>query len=134
MRITSTICLLSLFFIGCGTESGVTVSQTSQEQPVGVESGAGAEIQPIAAANSDGEYTPVTLEVPTMECPFACYPTVKETLEEQPGVTSVELVPQKEEGVIDDRRVIVNVSEGFSLDEAVAALSKAGFKNASVKN
>jgi len=145
MRITSTFCLLSLFFIGCGevTEPAVSetsatdaaVSQAPAETPsAAIETDAVAENARVAGSVDIVEYQPVTLEVPTMMCPFACYPTVKETLEEQPGVASVDLVPQKKEGEIDDRRVIVKVKEGFNADEAIAALTKAGYENAVVEN
>ncbi len=142
MRITSTICLLSLFAIGCGSETGNSISDAPVAESPGAETSAPA--APPATANSGdneravgatiAEYQPVTLEVPTMMCPFNCYPAVKETLEVQPGVASVELVPQKKEGEIDDRRVVVNVKEGFNADEAIAALSKAGYEDAAVQN
>ena len=45
----------------------------------------------------------LTLSVPKMHCPFACYPAIKKALEETDTVESVELAEQKEEGVIDNR-------------------------------
>ena len=68
-----------------------------------------------------------TLEVPKMMCPFMCYPNVKDTLEEIPGIASVELVAQKEEGKIDDRRVTVTFDGDVDPAEAVAALERESF-------
>ena len=68
-----------------------------------------------------------TLSVPEMSCAVMCYPKVKETLEGLEGVTLVELVPQKEEGIIDDRRVTVKFAGDVSSENAVAALSEAGY-------
>lgn len=85
-----------------------------------------------AAGGPDGAAGSKTLvlHVPDMHCPFACYPAVKETLESDPSVAGVDLVEQKEEGVIDNPSVVVTYADGFDLDVAVAALAKQGFKNA----
>lgn len=74
----------------------------------------------------------LTLEVPEMHCPFACYPRVKETLEGTEAVEMVELAPQKEEGVIDNRQVIVKYDAGFDLAGALAVLKKEGFTDSQV--
>ncbi|MEM9585813.1 MAG: heavy-metal-associated domain-containing protein [Planctomycetota bacterium] len=71
----------------------------------------------------------VTLNVPEMHCPFACYPAVKETLEASDQVASVELAPQKEEGVIDNPQVIVKHRGNLNLEAALAALEASGFDN-----
>ena len=76
--------------------------------------------------------THVTLEIPEMHCPFVCYPKAKETLEGLDGIASVELVPQKEEGVIDDRRVIVTVDGPVSPETVIAALDQAELPGARV--
>lgn len=87
-----------------------------------------------APATSDVEIEPasLTLNVPKMHCPFACYPSVKENLEKQDDVLSVELAPQKEEGIIDNRQVIVTYKQGFDPDKAIALLDSVGFEGASV--
>ncbi len=72
----------------------------------------------------------VTLEVPTMHCPVMCYPKVKETLEGMEGVAAVALVPQKEDGVIDDHRVSVEFKGDMTSTDAIAALTQAGFPDA----
>lgn len=74
----------------------------------------------------------LTLAVPEMHCPFSCYPRVKETLEGSETVQSVELVPQKEEGVLDDRKVIVHYKPGFSVTDALNMLGKEGFTDSEV--
>jgi copper chaperone CopZ len=85
-----------------------------------------------AAKLPDSIGDPITLNVPTMHCPIACYPKVKATLESQPGVLAVELVPQKKEGEIDRPEVIIKTKDGFDLAAATSALSKAGFADAAV--
>ena len=74
----------------------------------------------------------LTLSVPEMHCPFACYPAVKKTLESDDTVSEVELAEQKEEGVIDNRQVIVKYDVGFDLDAAIASLDKRGFANSEI--
>ncbi|MCO6454037.1 MAG: heavy-metal-associated domain-containing protein [Pirellulaceae bacterium] len=88
--------------------------------------------QPTASANVQATRT-VALEVPTMECPFACWPAVQKTLESQPGVESVTLAEQKNENLIDNRVVHVAVGGGFEVESAIAALAEAGFADASVQ-
>ncbi|MCD0463493.1 heavy-metal-associated domain-containing protein [Roseiconus lacunae] len=74
----------------------------------------------------------LTLNVPDMHCPFACYPNVKKTLEGRDDVVSVELVPQKEEGVIDTPQVVVQYKDGFVVDNAIAQLGELGFAGSTV--
>ncbi len=69
----------------------------------------------------------MTLSVPEMMCPVSCYPRVKKALENTAAVDSVELAPQKVEGEIDNRKVIVNYNAGFKLDDALNVLKKEGF-------
>ncbi|MEO1528591.1 MAG: heavy-metal-associated domain-containing protein [Planctomycetota bacterium] len=93
-------------------------------------------IDPDAVATSsstpDVELASLTMDVPKMHCPSFCYPKVKETLESREDVIAVELAPQKEEGVIDNRQVIVSIKDGFDGDAAIAMLQEAGFGGASV--
>ncbi|MCA9140440.1 MAG: heavy-metal-associated domain-containing protein [Planctomycetales bacterium] len=74
----------------------------------------------------------LTMNVPEMHCPFACYPSVKKNLEERDDVMAVELAPQKEEGVIDNPQVIVTYKEGFDAEQAIAMLEAAGFAGSTV--
>ena len=69
----------------------------------------------------------LTLSVPEMHCEFACFPKVKEALEQVATVEGVELAAQKEEGVLDNKQVIVKYKEGFDLDEALGLLADAGY-------
>jgi periplasmic mercuric ion binding protein len=84
-----------------------------------------------AAAETMLASTKLTLRVPEMHCPLACYPKVKETLESQPGVTEVALVPQANEGSIDRPEVVITTDGSFNLVSATAALDKAGFSGTS---
>lgn len=74
----------------------------------------------------------LTLNVPDMHCPFACYPAIKETLESSDKVEKVELAEQKVAGQIDNPQVIVNFNKGFDIDAAIAALKAKGFDNSAV--
>lgn len=71
----------------------------------------------------------LTLSVPEMHCEFACFPKVKETLEGSEAVEEVNLAAQKEEGVLDNRQVIVKYQPGFDLNAAIASLEAAGYKD-----
>lgn len=77
-----------------------------------------------------GDVQLVNLKVPGMHCPMACYPAVKKTLEKESGVQGVDLVEQKEEGVIDNPVVVIRHDPEFDLDGAVASLEKLGFEGA----
>lgn len=74
----------------------------------------------------------LTLSVPTMHCAIACYPRVKETLEGTTGVSEVVLDEQKEEGIIDNRQVVVTYDAGFDLSAALAKLDQEGFEDADI--
>lgn len=80
-----------------------------------------------ASAEVMEEAGTLTLAVPEMHCSFSCFPRVKETLESNEAVEMVELGPQKEEGTLDNRQVIVQYKPGFSLDSALGMLAKEGF-------
>ena len=61
---------------------------------------------PVTQANLETGQV-VSLRVPTMHCPFACWPKVKETLEQQDGVAEVTLAKQKDASAIDNPVVTV---------------------------
>ena len=86
---------------------------------------------PVSAALMTESGT-LTIAVPTMQCEMACFPRVKTTLEGKDGVQSVELATQKEEGVLDNRQVIVNYNNGFNLNAALSSLVEEGFPNSAV--
>ncbi len=70
------------------------------------------------------------LEVPAMMCPYGCYPTVEKALAKVPGVKGVQLAKQPEgtpEGEIALKVVELQLSEGFDMNAAIAALKKASF-------
>lgn len=70
------------------------------------------------------------LEVPAMMCPYGCYPTVEKALATVPGVKGVQLAKQPAgtpEGEIALKVVELQLSEGFDLNAAIAALKKASF-------
>lgn len=84
------------------------------------------------AGQTMAEAGTLTLAIPEMHCEFSCYPNVKKTLEGDEMVQSVELVPQKEEGVLDDRKVIVQYKPGFNVSHAIDMLNKNGFSDSEV--
>ncbi|MCA9052033.1 MAG: heavy-metal-associated domain-containing protein [Planctomycetaceae bacterium] len=75
-----------------------------------------------------------TMEVPHMSCAIMCYPKVKDALSSIDGVAAVELVPQEEEGVINDHRVTVQFDGSVDQSVAIAALDKAGFPESKFEN
>ncbi|MCM2375071.1 heavy-metal-associated domain-containing protein [Aporhodopirellula aestuarii] len=74
----------------------------------------------------------LTLEVPGMHCQFACYPHVKETLEQASGVSEVTLAEQPDPDVLTVKKVIVKYDAGFNLDAALASLKQEGFAEANL--
>lgn len=102
------------------------VVMPAEQEPVPAETVAAA---PSVVMTEPGT---LTLSVPTMHCAIACYPRVKETLEGTEGVTEVVLDQQKEEGVIDNRQVVLSYDAGFDLTDALAKLSEEGFEDADV--
>ncbi|MCO8122391.1 heavy-metal-associated domain-containing protein [Stieleria sp. TO1_6] len=111
----------------------ITVSPdaSSDAQPAASESVASESVASITP-QTDVNTASLTLNVPEMHCPFACYPSVKKSLEQRDDVVAVELAPQKEEGVIDNRQVIVTYREGFDPQQAIASLKSDGFDGSSV--
>jgi len=102
---------------GANETAAVSTSDTD------VESGA------VMASFDSGDSA--NLAIPEMHCPFMCFPKAKETLEEIDGVASVELVEQEEEGVINDRRVVVTFDGSVAADTAIAALEAVEFPGSS---
>jgi periplasmic mercuric ion binding protein len=71
------------------------------------------------------------INVPSMMCPYSCWPKVKETLASQPGVEAVQLAEQPAgagEGEIVDRVVELKLNGNFDADAAIAALAKVSFE------
>lgn len=91
-----------------------------------------ADEAPRPPKDPNAKYHRVSLEVPTMSCPFACWPKVKKTLEKQPGVGEVTLSPQKDKDAIDQPVVYVEATDAFQAEAAFAALTAAGFGGAKV--
>lgn len=107
---------------------------TTALAPAGQSPGAATEqrTSPSATADSVKPVGQLVLNVPTMHCPFACYPSVKETLEGESSVAGVELAQQEQEGVIDNPQVIVQFGDGFDVQRAIDLLAKKGFEDAEV--
>ena len=73
-----------------------------------------------------------SVKVPTMMCPYSCWPKVKETLASQPGVEGVQLAAQVKETEIDNPVVELKTTGDFNVEAAIAALEKANFADAVV--
>lgn len=71
-----------------------------------------------------------SVKVPTMMCPYSCWPKVKETLASQPGVEGVQLAVQAKETEIDNPVVELKTTGDFNVEAAIAALDKANFADA----
>lgn len=119
-QILMSLVVLSLT-VGCAPTSS-TPASVSDRKPTDV---------PVAEGTEPQTYD-VALSVPTMNCPFDCWPKVKETLEGQPGVGVVTLAPQEDANAIDNPLVYLTLSGEFSADTSLAALEAAGFEGASV--
>ncbi|HBN77208.1 MAG TPA: hypothetical protein DD473_15615 [Planctomycetaceae bacterium] len=108
-------------FVGCTESTSPQPSSTETNSPA------------ISAAPVKYEAgQTLTVNVPEMHCPFACYPRVKQTIADQPGVESVELVEQESEDAINDPRIIVKLNGEFDSTSAIDALSKVGFNESQV--
>ena len=101
-------------------------------EPTDQESVAASETTPSIDPSVEVETASLTMNVPEMHCPFACYPSVKKNLEKRSDVMSVELAPQKEDGIIDNPQVIVTCTKEFDAEQAIAMLEAAGFAGSSV--
>lgn len=111
--------ILPLLVLGCAEPTPTTV----QNETVTTTDTTTPEATTVSFKAGDA----VTIAVPEMHCPFVCFPNVKDSLEEMDGVEVVELVPQKEEGKIDDRRVTVKFSGEVDGQLALATLEENGF-------
>ncbi|MGC6445831.1 MAG: heavy-metal-associated domain-containing protein [Rubripirellula sp.] len=89
--------------------------QTDQDLPIAAETTSAASLETL------------TLSVPEMHCQYACFPKVKNTLEQVDAVAEVQLAKQKDDSVLDNRQVIVKYKEGFDVDEAIGLLAEAGY-------
>lgn len=74
----------------------------------------------------------LVLRVDDMHCEFACFPKVKQTLQELDNVVAVELDEQAEAGTLDNPQVVIDYEPGFDLGFARQALAKKGFAKSSV--
>ena len=115
-----------VYFVSGSNEKQVAVSESATE--------AGEEVVAEDATSPvvEGDVELISLKVPSMHCPFACYPSIKKTLEAETGVAGVELAEQKEEGLIDNPVVLIKAGTNFDLDKAIATLAGTGFDGASV--
>jgi hypothetical protein len=126
--------------LGCSTSGGPETASGSASgsgsADVGLSATPGAESEnasdeaPRPPKDPNAKYQLVSVEVPTMSCPFACWPKVKKTLEKQAGVGDVTLAPQKDADAIDKPVVIVEATDAFQAEAAFAALTEAGFGGA----
>ncbi|KAA5540496.1 heavy-metal-associated domain-containing protein [Roseiconus nitratireducens] len=116
-----------MFFIAMNPAEPPADASGPETSPASV-----ATIEKQVPSDAETQSASVTLNVPEMHCPFACYPSVKENLEKRDDVIEVALAPQKEEGVIDNPQVIVTYKQGFSTDAAIATLESAGFGGSTV--
>ena len=94
--------------------------QTDQDLPIAAETTSAASLETL------------TLSVPEMHCQYACFPKVKNTLEQVDAVAEVQLAKQKDDSVLDNRQVIVKYKEGFDVDKAIGLLAEAGYADSAL--
>ncbi|MCA9155308.1 MAG: heavy-metal-associated domain-containing protein [Pirellulaceae bacterium] len=127
MKIRAGLLLIAAAFVGCGYETSQTIPNPSASTP---------DVQTAELNSADGSaeanFQTVALKVPSMHCPFACWPKVRDTLKEQGGVADVELAPQADPNAIDNPVVYVKLNGDFEQAQAFAALASAGFDDAEV--
>ncbi len=124
----------TVLLIGCAdtavdtaTKSDAPTPETSSTTPEPAASETDTEA--IAVSFNAGETA--TLAIPEMHCPFGCFPKAQDALEQIDGIASIELVKQKEEGAIDDRRVVVTFDGSVDSKSAIAALDSVALPGAS---
>ena len=78
----SLLMLLAFALNGCSTSTTSSPNATSPTN--GTQASAAKPAEPVRQKDPNATYTKVSFEVPTMSCPFACWPKVKKTLEAQP--------------------------------------------------
>lgn len=143
MKRLSSVIVLSVALLGCSqpTETVPTVTggggaATSGTTDDAAQIEATSEAPPSAEGASVGGSDRVRfvadtrLEIPSMMCPYGCYPAVEETLAKVSGVQGVQLAKQPEgtpEGEIRTKVVELKIGEGFDLESALAALKSASF-------
>ena len=110
----------------------ITTSSSEPSAGTATESTVSADSASSIDPDSDVQTASLTMSVPKMHCPLMCYPNVKKNLEQRDDVLSVELAPQKEEGIIDNHQVIVTYKQGFDAEQAIASLETVGFPGSSV--
>ena len=84
---------------------------------------------PVLTSYEAGES--VILAIPEMSCAVMCFPKAKDVLEEIDGIAAIELVEQEEEGVINDRRVLVTFDGKVDSKTAITALDAVEMSGAS---
>ena len=145
------IVLTAACFVGCDNgpvESESTVSNESHEEH-GEHEGHGheehghqeseADSDEASHGHEDGHAAKPAVErfvadkmikVPEMMCPYSCWPSVKESLEKQPGIAGVQLAEQPEgtpEGEIAKRVIELKIEGEFDPNATLAAVKEAGF-------
>ncbi|QDT07647.1 hypothetical protein K227x_60750 [Rubripirellula lacrimiformis] len=109
----------------------IAIGTGPTSEPTAPASSASATTADVSLASTDSPGT-LTISVPEMHCAVSCFPRVKAALENTAAVKSVELGPQKEEGLIDNRQVIVSYDAGFSPKGALDLLQEEGFTDSTV--
>lgn len=127
MKILTAISLLILLVaIGCGRE--VTSEQNSATQTADTSETTDVKATPVV-------FKEITLEVPSMHCPYACPTTIEKTLAGIEGVEGVEFVnkeAQQEAGTVTDPRFVVKYTGDFDPAAAAKLLADADYPNAKV--
>ncbi len=121
--------------------TGANSTAPSTPAPAATDAPATPAAEPPKSESSSNQPAPVvrfvanmSVKVPTMSCPFSCWPKVKETLAAQPGVEAVQLAVQAKEDAIDNPVVELKTTNQFDAKAAVEALAKVSFSGAEVVN
>lgn len=120
-----------LYAVASMAAVGIMISLITAPNPASSEPSAPPTAAPVTAISASpavlSEAGTLTLEVPGMHCEVACYPRVKETLENTSGVSEVTLAEQPDPEALTVKQVIVQYDAGFDIDGALAGLKDEGF-------
>lgn len=101
---------------GIGALAALAVSSSSKDATQNAAASATGSSAPAVEAPAGA----VVYSVPDMHCEFACAPKVRETLESVAGVEKVETN-------VENQTVTIFTNDAFNAQNAIAALTEAGY-------
>ncbi len=119
------------YYLASPPSDGTSVAATEQAAGVAPQTGSESAAD-VGTSQVLVDTGTLVLRVDDMHCEFACFPRVKQTLQELDKVVSVELDEQAAAGTLDNPQVVIDYEPGFDLGYARQALAKKGFAKSSI--